>query len=388
MIWHVYRKELTDSLRDKKTIMLSILLPIIFNIGILYFFDQFLSHEENNEMTVSINNSVDNAVIQWLESDPNVTVKKVSDPIKEVEEGNVLVALKADEDFQNKMEKSEVPAITVYADPTSKKASSTSEYVLTLLSSQREQLLSQRLQNLNIDNAAITPFEVKSEGLSGEDDGSLYMISIFAQLIIVLGVLMGGMPAANDLFAGEKERNTMEALLMTPVKRLDLIVGKWLTISTLGMLSGFFSVATFVIFVQYFTKNLVNALNISEHLAFFTISLIIGIIAISLLASCLFTMLSLMANSIKEAQTYISPVMTLAMIPYFLLVGISVNELTAIHFLIPFFNIFALIKQLIYGIYDLTSILYVAGSSAVVIAITFAAAYVMFTKSRWVLGKS
>lgn len=384
MIWHVYRKELTDSLRDKKTIMLSIMLPIIFNIGILYFFDNFLISQEESHV-VAINQNADPVVIEWIESEGSATVKKTQDPIKEVTEGNVLVAIQADENLTNS---AGVPEIKIYSDPSSTKASSTSEYVLSLLSAHKNKLLAQRLQELNLDQAAITPFEVKAESLSGEDDGSLYMISIFAQLIIVLGVLMGGMPAANDLFAGEKERKTMEALLMTPVKRLDLIIGKWLTIATLGMLSGFFSVVTFVTFVQFFTKNLESALNISDHLTFFTISLVVGIIAVSLLAACLFAILSLMANSIKEAQNYISPVMTIAMIPYFLLIGVSVNELTTTHFLIPFFNVFALIKQLIYGVYDLSSILYVAGSSAVVVAITFGAAYIMFTKSRWVLGKS
>lgn len=97
--------------------------------------------------------------------------------------------------------------------------------------------------------------------MSEGDDTSLYLISIFAQLIIVLAVLMGGLPAANDLFAGEKERKTMEALLMTPVNRLHIIIGKWLAISTLSMVSGIFSVITFIIGVNVFTENLLMHYN-------------------------------------------------------------------------------------------------------------------------------
>lgn len=99
-------------------------------------------------------------------------------------------------------------------------------------------------------------------------------------------------------------------------------------------------------------------------------------------------LISLMANNLKEAQNYISPITTLAMVPYFILIGVSANELSTMHFLIPFLNIYALIKQLIYGIYDTTSILLVAGSSAAFICLTFFIAYAMFMKSKWVLGKS
>ncbi|WP_110111608.1 ABC transporter permease [Bacillus sp. CGMCC 1.16541] len=388
MIWHVYKKELKDSLRDKKTIYLSILLPILFNIGILFFFDMYMSNQGKDNMSIAVSEQADNTVVQWIEQGENVTIEKVTNPKEAVEEGKALVAVEMDEDFMTKLQNSEAANITVYADPTSTKASAASDYVMTVLTMQREQVIAQRLEQLNIQNSDITPFEVNMEGLTEADDGSLYMISIFAQLVIVIGVLMGGMPAASDLFAGEKERNTMEALLMTPAKRLDLIVGKWFTIATLGMLSGLFSVVTFVVFVQYFTETLVEALNISENLLFFTGSLVVGIIVFSLLAACVFAMLSLMANTMKEAQNYISPMMTVAMIPYFLLIGTSVNELTSTHFLIPFLNIYALIKQLIYGVYDVTSILYVVGSSVVMIGITFVIAYMMFTKSRWVLGKS
>ncbi|MBM7702233.1 ABC transporter permease [Metabacillus iocasae] len=388
MIGHVYKKELKDSFRDKKTIYLSVLLPILFNIGILFFFDMYISNQGKDEMNVVVNEQADNTVVQWMEQGENITIERVEDPVKAVEEGKALVAVEIDEQFMTRLQNMEAPNVTVYADQSSVKASATSESILGILSIQREQVLAQRLQELDIQTSTINPFEVKMEGLSGDDDGSLYIIAIFAQLVIVMGVMMGGMPAASDLFAGEKERNTMEALLMTPAKRLDLIVGKWLTIATLGMLSGVFSVVTFVLFVQYGTKTLVDALNISDNTLFFTGSLIVGIIVFSLLVACVFVVLSLIANTMKEAQNYISPMMTVAMIPYFLLIGTSVNELTVTHFLIPFFNIYALIKQLIYGVYDVTSMLYVAGSSIVVIAITFTLAYMMFTKSRWVLGKS
>jgi len=76
------------------------------------------------------------------------------------------------------------------------------------------------------------------------------------------------------------------------------------------------------------------------------------------------------------------------MIPYFFLIGLSRNELQMHHFLIPFLNIFVLIKQLIYGIYKIDSMLYVDASSIGLMVISFFFAFMMFCKSKWVLGKS
>ena len=174
--------------------------------------------------------------------------------------------------------------------------------------------------------------------------------------------------------------------MMTPVKRIHILVGKWFTIATLGMISGIFSVLTLVAFVQLFTSNMKEALQLDQHITTFISSLAVGIIVFAFLVSALQMVLSMAANTMKEAQNYVSPVMMVSMIPYFLLIGITPNEFQPYHFIIPFMNIYALIKQLIYGIYDLNSILLVAGSSIIFIAITFTIASLMFQKSKWVLG--
>ena len=131
-----------------------------------------------------------------------------------------------------------------------------------------------------------------------------------------------------------------------------------------------------------------EALNLTDNMPFFVGSLSVGIIVFALLVAALQMMLSLLANTMKEAQNYVTPITMIAMIPYFILIGVTPHELSTVHFLVPFMNIYALIKQLIYGIYDVSSILLVVGSSIVFISITFAVGMVMFSKSKWILGKS
>lgn len=388
MTWHVFIKELKDSIRDRKTIFLSVLLPILFNVGLLFFLENVMMNDKVEQVAVAVDSNTDPVVISWLQELKELEVELVEDPVKVVKDGEALVAFIADADFITKLENNEIPSISVFADPTSTKGGTTQDLISNVLTIKKQDYIAQRLADNNIDPLTIEPFQINIESISEGDDMSLYMISIFAQLIIVLAVLMGGLPAANDLFAGEKERKTMEALLMTPVNRFHIIVGKWMTISALSMLSGIFSCITFILGVNLFTERLADALQLDKNIGFFTVSLLVGIIFFALLISSIQMIISLLANNLKEAQNYISPITTLAMVPYFVLIGVSVTELNSTHFMIPFLNIYALIKQLIYGIYDVTSILLVAGSSLVFIIISFLVAYAMFMKSKWVLGKS
>ncbi|WP_028776259.1 ABC transporter permease [Shimazuella kribbensis] len=387
MTWHVFIKELKDSLRDQKTIFLSVLLPILFNIGIVYFIENVFMEDSKEQVKVAVSTKTAPEVLSWLKDIKGIEIISSHDPLAMIKEGEATVALSSDPDFSQKLKSNEIPEVVIQADPSSTKGSSTQDKIADALTIKRDAFVKQRLVENNINPKEMEPFKINTKSIIEGDDISLYMVSIFAQLIIVLAVLMGGLPAANDLFAGEKERKTMEALLMTPVNRLHLIIGKWLAIAVLSMISGIFSVITFILGVNLLTENLAKALRLDQNIGFFTISLLVGIIFFALLVSSVQMILSLLANNLKEAQNYITPITALAMIPYFLLIGTSANELTTTHFLIPFMNIYALIKQLIYGIYDFTSILFVVGSSSIFIVLTFFLAYAMFLKSKWVLGK-
>ncbi|HLR74366.1 MAG TPA: ABC transporter permease [Virgibacillus sp.] len=390
MMKHVYFKEMKDSFRDRKTIFLSVIIPILFNIGLVFFMDQFLlSEDSSDQVNVSINESADAEVMNWLENLEQIHLIMSHDPLDDVKEGDALVAVEADANFTELVTNEQSPLITIYSEPTSSKGGAAVDTIMAMLTLKKNELITDRLSEANVSPAVMEPFEFAVQSTTGEEDVfSKYMISIIAQIIIVIAVLMGGLPASSDLFAGEKERKTMEALIMTPVKRIDILVGKWLTIASLGIMSGIFSVLTLVIAVQLFTVNMKEALNLSDNITFFIGSLSVGIVMFALLVAALQMILSLLADNMKEAQNYVTPITMVAMIPYFILIGVTPHELTTMHFVIPFMNIYALIKQLIYGVYDVTSILLVVGSSAVFIGIIFAIGMFMFSKSKWVLGKS
>ncbi|WP_028400158.1 ABC transporter permease [Ectobacillus panaciterrae] len=388
MTWHVYIKEMIDALRDRKTLVLSVMIPVLFNIAVVLFMDQVFLAEKKETYKVIVKEDTSQQVLDWVKEIKDIEIELADDPIAVVKAGNAQAALEVNSSFASQLEHNQFPAITVYADSSSQKGSTAADKIMKQLEMKKQQIVQERLAANGTNPKVIAPFKLSLESISEKDDMSLYMITIFSQLILVLGILMGQLSVANDLFAGEKERKTMEALIMTPVNRLHIILGKWLAISTLGIIGGIFSLLTFVTVVTLFTDKLSKALNINENLFSFVSSLGIGIITFALLTATVLMILSLLANTMKEAQNYTAPIMSIVMIPYFLLIGLSPNELQAKHFLIPFMNIFALIKQLMYGIYEPINILYVAGSSLALMAVCFFIAYAMFQKSKWVLGKS
>ena len=387
MIWHIYKKELIDCLRDRKTIIFSVLIPILLNVGMLFFVDRMMSNNQPDGMSIAVEKGSDTSVVEWLKEDRNLQVVESEDPLQTVEKGKASVALKVDKEFSDKILHMQSPDVMIYTSPDSVESSRTKEYVTAILNKQRDGIIKERLTQLNINDQTIQPFYVKEQSFSNKDNSSLIMVAIYAPMIIALGVLGGIVPSANDIFAGEKERKTMEALLMAPIKRLHLLIGKWFTISTFGVLSGVLSTISFVLFVRYFTVTLNDALNLNNHLIAFSASLLVAITLFALLAGLILCIFSLLASSVKEAQSYTSQIVTVAILPCFLLMGKSVNEMQSNVFLIPIYNVFALMKQLLYGVYDMQSLGYTIGSLSVCIIVLFTIGYTIFTKSRWVLGK-
>src|SRR3954471_13197395 len=98
-------------------------------------------------------------------------------------------------------------------------------------------ITSERLQAQGTDPTTLQPFTISQKELS-EEDPNINLVAVLIPLMLSIAIGIGAGPAAADLFAGEKERKTMEALLMTPVSRSTLLFAKWLTIASVGAITG------------------------------------------------------------------------------------------------------------------------------------------------------
>lgn len=126
-----------------------------------------------------------------------------------------------------------------------------------------------------------------------EEDPNINVIAILIPLILSIAIGVGAGPAASDLFAGEKERKTTEALLMTPVKRPTLLFAKWLTIATIGAVTGIITLIVVAIEIQLLTENLRKAVSFGENAG-----LVIGLAVLTSVIYAMFTASLLMLTSV------------------------------------------------------------------------------------------
>ncbi|NCU17637.1 hypothetical protein GW534_07690 [Bacillus sp. P1(2020)] len=97
-------------------------------------------------------------------------------------------------------------------------------------------------------------------------------------------------------------------------------------------------------------------------------------------------MTSIVAKTVKEANSYASPIMMLTMFPAFFTTSVGVNELGLYHFVIPILNIFSSYKELLYGVVNFEHILITVLSNLAVVFVLFMISRVMFLKDKWVMN--
>ena len=178
----------------------------------------------------------------------------------------------------------------------------------------------------------------------------------------------------------------MEALLMTPVNRSTLLFAKWLTIASVGAITGIITLIVVALEIGFLTENLKNAVSLGDNAA-----LVIGLavfitIIYGMLNASLLMVTSIMGKTVKEAQSYSTPIMMVAIFPVMIITGIGINELGFEHFAIPIMNLFGLLKELLFGIVNVEHILITVASNVISMIIVFIIGRIMFMKDKWVMN--
>ncbi len=219
-----------------------------------------------------------------------------------------------------------------------------------------------------------------------EENPNVNLIAMLIPLMLALAIGIGASPAASDLFAGEKEKKTMEALLMTPVKRSTLLFAKWLTISSVGAITGIITLIVVALEITFLTENLKQAVSFNEN-AYLVIGFAVLIsIIYAMFNASLLMLTSIIGKTVKESQSYSTPVMMLAMFPVMIISSIGINELSFQHFAIPILNLFSLLKELSFGVINYEHILITIASNLICMIVGFIIGRILFLKDKWVMN--
>ncbi|MEI5907431.1 ABC transporter permease subunit [Bacillus spongiae] len=385
MLLKIYFKEMKDCFRDRRTLLLTVLLPIIMMSGLTYFYEKIISGGEGETYRLAVDESLTQTEKNILTSVETIELVPTSNPVESVEEGEALAALTFSSNFVERVQAGDVASVMITGDSFSQKSNNLMSLVKTALANYEKVITSERLQAQGTDLSIIEPFTISQAEISAEDP-NVNLVAMLIPLVLAIALGIGASPGASDLFAGEKEKKTMEALLMTPVKRSTLVLSKWMTISSLGVITGLITLLVVSLEIGLFTEHLKKAISLDENA-----SLIIGIalfitIIYAMFNASILMITSIIAKTIKESQSYSSPIMMIAAFPVMITSSIGINEFTFQHFAIPILNIYSLLKELIFGIVDYEHVFITVGSNVLCIIVLFIVGRVLFMKDKWVMS--
>ena len=379
----ILKKELIDCFRDRRTLLLTVLLPIILMSGLVFFYEGLMNHGKDETYTIAVQKGTLETA-EAVFADNTLVFKEVQNVEMAITDSDAEAGLVLPANFIEMLQNEEIPQLQIVADAYSQNGSFAANKLEIGLAAFSQQHVLQALSAENIDPSILQPFTIEHIQ-TVEGDNSIMMVSFLIPLMLSVAIGVGAGPAALDLFAGEKERKTMEALLMTPVKRSALLFAKWMTLAIIASITGVITLLVVSLEIYFFTENLKAGLQFDGKFPGIAAASFIIIISYGALMAAILLLVSLFAKTIKEAQSYSTPFQIIAVVPAMYVINMGVNELAITHFIVPILSLFAIFKELLLGIIDYSHIFMVVGGNLVVVVILLLLARLFFLKDRWVM---
>jgi sodium transport system permease protein len=389
----VYRKELTEALRDRRTLISTLLVPLLLfpllSVGFGALAVTLVKKAEEETPKVMLLGGADSpAVLEALRTSKKIeVVPATSDWKDKIINKEIRAAIAIPDGFEASLAQQNHQTIEIYKYEGELKSSISADTVERNLKAYRDKVIETRLDANHVPASVLTPFLIKQDNVAPpEKVGGAAFGGIIGYMVILL-CLTGGMYPAMDLTAGEKERGTMETILSSPISRLDLVLGKFFLVLTASLVTAALSVLSMG--VSFWGMQQLKAFDVSKnpeaagmqlHIGFTAVlSVFLMALPLAVLFSAGLITISLFAKSYKEAQSYVSPLMILVIVPAVaaMLPGV---ELTSKLALIPILNVSLLCKELVTGTYHWNFIALIFLSTCVYAAAALFLAVKMFQR--------
>ncbi|MFT4197914.1 MAG: ABC transporter permease subunit [Pseudoxanthomonas sp.] len=348
-IWTVLRKELLDLFRDRRTVLLSLALgPILFpllmiGIGTLGQKRARDLTEKPLQLPVAGRENAPN-LIAWLQGQ-NVRVQPAPADIPgAIAEQRVDLVLRIGPDYPAHWRAGKPAAVEVLSDSTREDAQVSVQRLQALLQGYGHQAGALRLLVRGVDPGLVLPVQVRSTDLATEAAKRGRLLAVLLPYLLILSAFIGGAYLIMDTTAGERERQSLEPLLATPAARAAVVSGKVAAACVVALLSLALTLTALrisaVLSPTVGRQMAVDVASIARLLVILTPMVFIG--------TTLLTWLSATAKSMKEAQSHMSWLMLLPMIPSIVLM-VNPVKTQPWQFAVPFLAQNQLILKVVRG---------------------------------------
>jgi sodium transport system permease protein len=236
IVWTVWRKEVTDVLRNRRRLVWSlvsafILMPLLF-VGPMGFFMLRTSRQMVETLTIPMQGrQYAPRLVAYLESEADIRVVAAEDVETLIRGKQFAGGLIVPPGFEGDIERGQPVQLVLLTDQ-SKSTNVIGVRLLEALQAYRDELLEERLQARGLPDDFLQPFHVEQRNAATATETTGSMLSLVLPGIILAFGLSAGMQMAVNTSAGEKERLTLEPVLFTPVSRTALVLGKLLAVVT------------------------------------------------------------------------------------------------------------------------------------------------------------
>lgn len=343
----VYKKELSDILRDRRTLLATILIPLLLYPVLFTLMSQSQAAGESRlkqeKSIVALDSSVPEGLAEYLQQDKLLSLVQSQQPGQDLQKRRIHAHLTWTM-LSNRR------TLIVHYDGARVRSRLAQRRLGKLLRTYRRHRQEQALARRGIPASVLDPVTVKRNNTASPERMGGRLLGVILPLLLIVSMTIGAMYPAIDLTAGEKERGTLETILSAPVSRQELLTGKFLTVTTSVLITG--AINLFSMMMTY-SLGLIQLGAMQGEIEFrfmlqplLVVFLLLVPVALFIsgvmLAACLF------ARSFKDAQNLVTPVYILLVLPA--LVGLSPGlEVNSLFVFVPITNICLLFREVFLG---------------------------------------
>jgi len=370
----VLRKELRDVSRDRRTLALALLLgPILYPlmmIGVGSMAEKRAKTELDRTLVIPV---------EGMQRAPNLIAYLATQGIQAKQAPKDLdavvarqdedVGLRIDEDFAKDWRAGKPAVVDVVGDSTRRNSEIPIARVRNALNGYREQMGALRLVARGIDPGITRALDVGNRDVATVTAKRGQLLAVLLPYLLILSSFLGGAYLILDATAGERERQSLEPLLATPAARGAVVTGKIGAACVLGLTSLLLTLLAFKLSAQ-----LASSARMLDVSSLAIAKMLFVLLPMVLIGTSLLTFLAATAKSMKEAQSHMTWLMLLPMIPSVLLM-VNPIKTQIWQFAVPFLAQNQLLLKIVRGEFIDTQTwgMYLAGSFGLALLLWFAA---------------
>ena len=348
----IYAKELRETLRDRRTLIVMVLLPLVLYPVVIFTIGQGVMMQESvaseRPSRVGLGGPAWPGLSEALVKHKQIRLVPGGRRSQlDSEELDLLVTVPAD--FSQKLGADDTVKLRLIYDETRSNSKQALGRARKALRGLGQRLHEGRLTRRRLPSTFSEPLRLEESSTAKPEEVGAHLLGQVLPLLAILMVLLGAFYPAIDLTAGEKERGTLETLLVTPVSRTAVITGKFLVVATVATCTGLLNLGSLGLTVAMGLGPGMMEANASLQVPWYAVALTaVAIVPAALFFSAVMVAVAAMARSFKEAQNLLTPVYMLCMMPAIaaMFPWVRLTPLTA---MIPAVNVGLLTRELIGG---------------------------------------